>query len=67
MHVLGSESPGGTDSLSALLEGCHGFLGCVGYMVVVVEFAIEGYSEEFGRSGQFYGSTVLIIGKSLFS
>ena len=55
---FGSESPGGTHSLSALHERCHGFLGSVCYMVVVVEFAIECYSQEFGRSGQFYGGVV---------
>ena len=58
MHVLGVSPQVGPHSLSALHEGCHGFLGSVCYMVVVVEFAIECYSQEFGRSGQFYGGVV---------
>ena len=35
-----TQSPGGTYCLSALHEGCHGFLGYVGDVVVVIEFAI---------------------------
>ena len=53
-----AQSPGGTDCLSALHEGCHGFLCYVGDVVVVIEFAIEGDTEELCRSGQFYGGVV---------
>ena len=53
-----TQSPGGTDCLSTLHERCHGFLGYVGNVIVVIEFAIEGNTKEFCRSGQFYGGVV---------